>query len=132
MTADWQHYTSSYSNLRLMTKTADVARRTSSLIVGVQVVAIILYCSGVFAANANSPDELEPHERELILKMDLPFNISTNFIYTVVSVVQFYHLLFVGGGITIINSLLVTLVSPNCMNEEILRKSLHFHYIRYV
>lgn len=115
--ADWKNRTSNYSTLPLMTKTADVARRTSRFIIGVQFFSVILYTIGVLAANAGSPEEIQPYERELILKMAFPFNISTDFIYTVVSVVQFYHLFLVGAGITIVNSLLVTLVSPNYCNN---------------
>jgi len=79
-----------------------------------QVGSVLLYSAGVLAANANSPEKLEPYARELILKMELPFNISTDFIYTTVQIVQFYHLFFVAWGITSINSLFVTLVSSNC------------------
>jgi len=81
-----------------------------------QVVSVLLYSAGVLAANANSP-ELEPYARELILKMELPFNISTNFIYSTVQIVQFYHLFFVAWGITSINSLFVTLVSLNKLRD---------------
>ena len=94
-----------------MTDTANVAHRTSRWIIGTQVVAVFLYVAGVFAANVNDPERLEPYAQELILKMELPFNINTNFIYMTVQIVQIYHLLLVACGITIINSLFVTLVS---------------------
>lgn len=74
-------------------------------------VAVVFYSAGVLAANIDNPERVEPYERELILKMELPFNISTNSIYVAVQSVQFYHLFFVACGITTINSLLVTLVS---------------------
>ncbi|XP_012063339.1 PREDICTED: uncharacterized protein LOC105626656, partial [Atta cephalotes] len=109
MSTDWQDYTSNSYSLRIMTDTANVAHRTSRWIVGTQVVAVFLYVAGVFAANVNDPERLEPYAQELILKMELPFNISTNFIYMTVQIVQIYHLLLVACGITIINSLFVTL-----------------------
>jgi len=111
ISADWQDYTSNRSSSRIMMNTANLARHMSRWIVGMQVVAVFFYSAGVLAANVNSPEKLEPYERELILKMGLPFNISTNFIYTTVQIVQFYHLFFVAWGITSINSLFVTLVS---------------------
>ncbi|XP_067206892.1 odorant receptor 13a-like [Linepithema humile] len=110
MDADWRDYTARHYNSRIMTNTAHLARRASRLIVGLQVVAVIFYSTGVLAANANNPERIEPYARELILKMEFPFNISTEFIYMSVTIVQFYHLLLVGCGITIINSLLVTLI----------------------
>lgn len=109
MSADWQDHT--ICNSRIMTKTANVAQRASRWIVGMQIFAVVTYSAGVLAANIDNPERVEPYERELILKMELPFNISTNSIYVAVQSVQFYHLFLVGCGITIINSLLVTLVS---------------------
>jgi len=97
-----------------MINTANLASRISRWIVGTQVVSVFLYSAGVLATNANSPEKLEPYERDLILKMELPFNISTNFIYSTVQFVQFYHLALVAWGIMSINSLFVTLVSSNC------------------
>jgi len=114
ISADWQDYTLKRSSSRIMMNTANLARHISRWIVGMQVVSVLLYSAGVLAANANSPEKLEPYARELILKMELPFNISTNFIYSTVQIVQFYHLFFVAWGITSVNSLFVTLVSSNC------------------
>lgn len=115
MAADWRDYTMSEPDLRLMTNTANLAHRASRMIIGLQVVAVFLYSYGVLAANAGDPDRWEPFARELILKMDFPFNISTNSIYVGVTIVQFVHLMLVACGITVINSLLVTLVSTYCL-----------------
>ncbi|XP_024870425.1 odorant receptor 22c-like [Temnothorax curvispinosus] len=124
MSADWQDSTSNRCNSRVMTDGANLARRTSRWIVGMQIGSASFYSVGVLAANANSPETLEPYARELILKMELPFNISTDFIYTTVQSVQFYHLFLVACGITIINSLLVTLIIHVCGQIDILRESL--------
>lgn len=113
MSEDWQDYTSNSYNSRVMTNMANLASRASRWIIGMQVVAVFFYSGGVFATNANDPERSKPYARELILKMELPFNISTNFIYTTVQTIQFYHLFLVACGITTINSLLVTLVSSN-------------------
>lgn len=115
MAADWQDYTSNHFGSHLMTSKAYLAHRSSRSIIGLQVVAVFFYTYGVLAANAGDPDRWEPYARELILKMDFPFNISTNSIYTGVTIVQFVHLMLVACGITVINSLLVTLVSSNCL-----------------
>lgn len=115
MSADWQDYTPNRSSSRVMTNAANLARRTSRWIVSMQAFSVVSYSFGVLATNASSPERLESYEQELILKMELPFNISTNFIYTTVQTVQFYHLSLVAFGITVINSFLVTLVSSNCV-----------------
>ncbi|XP_011065052.1 PREDICTED: uncharacterized protein LOC105152445 isoform X1 [Acromyrmex echinatior] len=127
MSTDWQDYTSNSYISHIMTDTANVAHRTSRWIVGTQVVAVFLYIAGVFAANINDPERLEPYARELILKMELPFNISTNFIYMTVQFVQIYHLLLVACGITIINSLFVTLSLDTPNAAAILVKSVLFY-----
>ncbi|XP_067205422.1 uncharacterized protein [Linepithema humile] len=108
MDADWRDYTSNGS--RIMKSSADLAHRASRWIVGLQIGSVTFYSLGVLAANVNDPGKIEPYTRELILKMALPFNISTEAIYIAVQSVQFYHLFLVGLGITIVNSLLVTLI----------------------
>ncbi|XP_025073093.1 odorant receptor 22c-like [Pogonomyrmex barbatus] len=122
MSADWQDYILNRYNSRVMADTANLARRASRWIVGMQVASVSLYSVGVLASNTNNPERSEPYARELILKMELPFNISTNSIYTAVQSVQFYHLFLVGGGISIINSLLVILILHVCGQIDILRE----------
>lgn len=108
MSADWQDWQDTVHNSRIMTKTANAAQRASRWIIGLQIFAVFNYTTGVLAANIGI---MEPDKRELILKMDFPFNISTNSIYVAIQSIQFYHLFLVACGITTINSLLVTLVS---------------------
>jgi len=133
MDADWQDYTSSRYGSRIMKSTADLAHRASRWIVGLQIGSVTFYSLGVLAANVNDPARIEPYTRELILKMALPFNISTEVIYITVQSVQFYHLFLVGLGITIVNSLLVTLVSPNCaIFNSIFRVSDKINFISLV
>ncbi|CAL1674360.1 unnamed protein product [Lasius platythorax] len=124
MSADWQDHITSRYNSRVMTKTANIAHRASRWIIGLQIGSVVTYSAGVLAANIDNPERVEPYKRELILKMALPFNISTNSIYLAVQGVQFYHLFFVGCGITIINSLLVTLILHVSGQIDILRERL--------
>ncbi|XP_032669889.1 odorant receptor 4-like [Odontomachus brunneus] len=119
MAADWQDYISNFGS-HLMTSNAHLAHRSSRSIIGLQVVAVFFYTYGVLAANAGDPDRWEPYARELILKMDFPFNISTNSIYIGITVVQFVHLMLVACGITVINSLLVTLILHDCGQIDML------------
>lgn len=122
MATDWRKYT---SNSRLMTSTADLAHRSSRLIIGLQIASVFLYSYGVLAANAGDPDRWEPYKRKLILKIDFPFNISMNSIYIGVTIVQFVHLMLVAYGITVINSLLVTLVSSRVVLCKTLNKRIY-------
>ncbi|XP_032669852.1 putative odorant receptor 92a [Odontomachus brunneus] len=110
MTANWQDHTSNFNSLNIMTKTAFVARRMSRIIILMQFFSVFFYSLGVLAANAGDPEKWEPYNRELILKMKFPFEISTFPIYWTVTVVQFVHLICVGWGITVVNTLLVSLI----------------------
>ncbi|XP_014480016.1 PREDICTED: odorant receptor 4-like [Dinoponera quadriceps] len=110
MTADWQGHTSNQRSMSIMMKTALLARRMSRIIIFINVSTVLLYCLGVLAANASDPEKWEPYNRELILKMKFPFEISTHPIYVAVTVVQFIHLVFVGFGIGFVNTLLINLV----------------------
>ncbi|XP_011870721.1 PREDICTED: odorant receptor 22c-like isoform X2 [Vollenhovia emeryi] len=123
MSVDWQDYTLNHNSLRIMTKGANLAHRASRWIVSLQVLSVLFYGAGVLATNA-SPERSELFKKGLILKMELPFNISTNFIYTTVQTFQFYHMLLIAGGITSTNSLLVTLVIHICGQIDILREKL--------
>jgi len=133
MNADWRDYLSSCYGSRIMKSSANLAHRASRWIVGLQIGSVTFYSLGVLAANVNDPARIKPYMRELILKMALPFNISTEVIYIAVQSVQFYHLFLVGLGITIVNSLLVTLVSANCATfNSILRILDEIHFISFV
>ncbi|XP_014480013.1 PREDICTED: putative odorant receptor 92a [Dinoponera quadriceps] len=110
MTADWQRHTSNQRSVSIMSKTALLARRVSRIIIFINVSTTLLYCVGVLAANAGDPDKWEPYNRELILKMKFPFEISTHPIYVAVTVVQIIFLLFVGYGIGFVNTLLINLI----------------------
>ncbi|XP_011148049.3 odorant receptor 4 isoform X2 [Harpegnathos saltator] len=110
MTMNWQDHSSNHHSLSIMTKTTFLARRISRIIILMQFFSVFFYSLGVLAANAGDPEKWEPYNRELILKMKLPFEISTYRIYVTITVVQFVHLMFVGWGITVVNTLLVTLI----------------------
>ncbi|EFN71823.1 Putative odorant receptor 13a [Camponotus floridanus] len=124
MSADWQDRQDTVYNLRIMAKTANAAQRASRWIIGLQIFSVFNYAGGVLA---NNMDKEEPYKRELILKMELPFNISTNSIYAAVQSVQFYHLILVAYGITTVNSLLVTLSLDMPNVAAILVKSVVFY-----
>ncbi|XP_020289082.1 odorant receptor 13a-like [Pseudomyrmex gracilis] len=110
MTADWQDYNSNHYSSRVLTNTANLARRTSMVIISLQVTAVTLYSVGVLAANVNNPEKMEPYARELILKTTFPFNISTEVSYVIIQSVEFYHLLLLGYGMAIVNLFLITLI----------------------
>ncbi|XP_020289102.1 odorant receptor 13a-like [Pseudomyrmex gracilis] len=110
MTTDWQDYNSNRHNSSVLMNTTNLARRTSTWIIGMQMASVTCYSIGVLAANITNPARMEPYARELILKMEFPFNISTESIYLTVQSVQLYHLLLIGYCVAIVNLFLVILI----------------------
>ncbi|XP_014480017.1 PREDICTED: uncharacterized protein LOC106747184 [Dinoponera quadriceps] len=127
MTADWQNHTSKHQHLNIMTKTAFLASRMSRIIVGWNLCSVVMYSLGAIAANVGNPEKWKPYNRELILKMKFPFEISTHTIYVVVTLVQFIHLVFIGFTLGIFNSLLATLSLNEPNAAAILVKCIMFY-----
>ncbi|KAL0134019.1 hypothetical protein PUN28_001132 [Cardiocondyla obscurior] len=117
---DWKENDTTNCTSRIMTRSKKLARIASRCIIGVQAVSVCLYSTSI-VVSGYTPEKLEPYNRELILKMVLPFNISTELIYETVQLVQFYNIFFVAFGITSINSILVTLILHVCGQIDILR-----------
>ncbi|XP_014480042.1 PREDICTED: uncharacterized protein LOC106747210 [Dinoponera quadriceps] len=127
MTSDWQSHTSSHQSKSIMINASFLARRVSRIIILMQFFSVFFYSLGVLVANAGDPEKWEPYNRELILKMKFPFEINTHPIYVAVTVIQFIHLMFVGWGITVVNTLFVTLSLDEPNAAAILVKCFMFY-----
>lgn len=90
-----------------MSGVANLAHRLSNLIVGMHSTAVIVYCIGVVALRS------DPAERELFLKMELPFDSGTSPTYELVMTTQFFHQMTVASMVGVFSALLITLVSWN-------------------
>lgn len=113
MAVDWKNCVLTDCSLRITTNKAKLSHRFSNWIIGLQLTAIVLYSCGVFAVNASDVQKMNVSAREHILKMKLPFQIDTSPIYTLVTVLEFLHLAMCGWGISMVNSLIVILVSSS-------------------
>lgn len=111
MATDWKNCVLTDCSLRITTNKAKLSHRFSNWIIGLQLTAIVLYSCGVLAVNTGDVQRLNVTAREHILKMKLPFRIDTSPIYMLVMILEFLHLAMCGCGISMINSLIVTLVS---------------------
>jgi len=120
MAVDWKNCLLTDRNLRITTDKAKLSHRFSNWIIGLQLAAIILYSCGVLAVSAGNVQRMNISAREHILKMKLPFKVSTSPVYVLITILQFFHLAICGCGISMVNSLIVTLVSPGDSRGEIL------------
>lgn len=107
MAIDWKNCVLTDCSLRITTNEVKLSHRFSNWIIGLQLTAIVLYSCGVLAVNTGNVQRMNVSAREHILK--LPFRIDTSPIYMLVMILEFLHLAMC--GISVVNSLIITLVS---------------------
>lgn len=95
--------------LRTMSNVANLCHRFSNSIIGLHSVAVVFYGIGVVALRSQTTDGVD--ERELFLKMELPFESGTSPVYELVMTAQFLHQMTSATVIGVLSALLVTLVS---------------------
>ncbi|XP_024891688.1 odorant receptor 4-like isoform X4 [Temnothorax curvispinosus] len=109
-------------DLYSMSSVANMSHRFSNLIIGLHSTAVLFYGIGVVALRSN--DVADAADRELFLKMELPFESGTSPIYEVVMTTQFLHQMTAATVIGVLSALLVTLVLHAGGQIDILRERL--------
>ncbi|XP_071643016.1 odorant receptor 13a-like isoform X2 [Temnothorax longispinosus] len=109
-------------DLYSMSSVANLSHRFSNLIIGLHSTAVLFYGIGVVALRSN--DVADAADRELFLKMELPFESGTSPIYEVVMTTQFLHQMTAATVIGVLSALLVTLVLHAGGQIDILRERL--------
>ena len=89
-----------------MNSVAGLSQRFSNLIIGLHSVAVMIYYIGVIVLCSN-----DGVNRELFLKIELPFERGTLPNYELVMTTQFLHQITTATVIGVLSALLVTLVS---------------------
>lgn len=91
-----------------LTRIAYISRRFSNLIITIYAMSVFLYAAGTLLRYKSSN---QTDARELILKMELPFEIKSTSVYIAVLVTQFVHQTSAASMVGVLNCLLITLVS---------------------
>lgn len=112
MATDWENnLNAEFNTIAVVTNNAKLSHRFANFTVVLFSTAVILYSSNIFytgtdtTANASSTPSL-------ILKTHLPFHYDRRrFVYGLVIIIQFLHLLLCSCAIGLLNALLVHLVS---------------------
>ncbi|XP_025262839.1 odorant receptor 22c-like isoform X2 [Camponotus floridanus] len=104
-----------------MTRIAYISRRLSNLIIIMYAMTVFLYATSTVLRykSTNQTDT-----RELILKMELPFEMKSTSVYIAVLVIQFVHQTSAASTEGVINSLLITLVLHTCGQINIVQQKL--------
>ncbi|XP_076632381.1 odorant receptor 22c-like [Colletes latitarsis] len=111
MVSDWTNSSNAKLNTDVMISKADLTNRCSYVIIGLYVLAVILYssvCLEVFYESEN--DEIDSIQRELLIKMEFPFAIYKSPIYECVLFAQFMQLMCTASGIAMLDALIITMI----------------------
>ncbi|XP_077261321.1 uncharacterized protein LOC143896968 isoform X6 [Temnothorax americanus] len=114
-------------DLYSMSSVANLSHRFSNLIIGLHSTAVLFYGIGVVALRSN--DVADAVDRELFLKMELPFESGTSPIYEVVMTTQFLHQMTAATVIGVLSALLVTLSIGADQGSSMLVRSLLFYVV---
>lgn len=111
--ADWKECANDPFGMHVMESAATLSHRVSNAIIGLHMTAVATYSFGVLLAGTkdDSFNMSTVPARELILKMELPFDSYSSPVYELVMIVQFFQLLSNACAIDVLNALILTLVS---------------------
>ncbi|XP_011251117.3 odorant receptor 4-like [Camponotus floridanus] len=116
---DWKRH--DVSEEYTMTRIAYLSRRFSNLIITMYMISVFLYATGTLLRyNSNNQTDA----RELILKMELPFEMKSTSVYIIVLITQFIHQMSAASTTGVLNSLLIILVLHACGQIDIVRHKL--------
>ncbi|GAB1863044.1 Odorant receptor [Camponotus japonicus] len=105
-----------------MTRVAYISRQFSNLIITMYAMSVFVYATGTLFRYKSSN---QTDARELILKMELPFEIKNTLVYIAVLITQFIHQTSGASMEGVLNSLLITLVLHVCGQIDIVRQKLN-------
>lgn len=127
MVKDWEEC--DISDRYTMSKMAYISRRFSNVIIFSHTISVFFYATG---ALLKQNDDNQTDTRELIVKMELPFEVESTPIYVTVLVTQFLHQSSAAAMVGVLNSFLITLVSTVALSlcDNIKKKKLQ-RIIRY-
>lgn len=105
MVEDWKKHDISEENI--MTRIAYISRRISNLIIIMYAMTVFCYATSTILKYKISN---QTDARELIFRMELPFEIKSTLVYIVVIVTQFVYQTSAASTAGMLNCLLITLV----------------------
>jgi hypothetical protein len=108
MAIDWKKNSGTDFNVTL--NNAILSHNFSTSVLSFHTIAVIVYTISVLVS-AGDHVEIDISMRPLILKMSFPFHSDSSLIYGITLVAQFFYLLFCSIGVSMLNALLIVLVS---------------------
>ncbi|GAB1863039.1 Odorant receptor [Camponotus japonicus] len=104
-----------------MTRMAYISRRFSNMIIFSHTISVFFYATG---ALLKQKGDNQTDARELIVKMELPFEVEmlSTPIYVTILITQFLHQSSAAAMVGVLNSFLITLVLHACGQIDIVRQ----------
>ncbi|KAK2587310.1 hypothetical protein KPH14_003029 [Odynerus spinipes] len=110
MATDWDECADTVNGRSTMTIKVLLAHRISNLIISVYGFAAFFYATGTLIISDANYDELKGTDRELLLKMILPFDSNKSPIYEIVIITQFLHQLLTSTVAAALSSLIIAVI----------------------
>ncbi|XP_018401482.1 PREDICTED: uncharacterized protein LOC108778728 [Cyphomyrmex costatus] len=111
MAIDWEKRSSTKFSMFATSYNAKLSERFANVTVILYSTAVILYSTKILVKHVDDGNTSNASTRLLILEMDLPFDANKRFVYELVIIVQFLHLVLCADAIGLLNALLINLVS---------------------
>ncbi|XP_025073097.1 odorant receptor 13a-like, partial [Pogonomyrmex barbatus] len=109
MAIDWEKCSTTEFSMFVTTYNAKLSHRFANTIVIFYSTAVVLFSSKIFL-RLDDGTASNVSTQMLILDMELPFDTNQRFIYELVLIVQFLHLILCSDVIGLLNALLINLV----------------------
>ncbi|XP_012526715.1 odorant receptor 85b [Monomorium pharaonis] len=124
MAIDWEKCSTTKFNMFATTYNAKLSQRFANMTVIFYSTAVILFSSNILIRLADDGKSSNVSTRLLILQMDLPFEINQRFVYELIIIAQFLHLIVCSDAIGLLNALLINLILHIGGQIDILRVNL--------
>ncbi|KYN18449.1 Putative odorant receptor 92a [Trachymyrmex cornetzi] len=119
MAEDWNDCANSDISIRETTRKAKISDRITNAIITLHTTTVVAYCIGIILADVDVTDTTK--ELPLVNKIEIPFDINTQFRYRTVLITEFLLMILCGWAAGITNSLLLTLILHTAGQIEIMR-----------
>ncbi|XP_071642988.1 odorant receptor 4-like isoform X1 [Temnothorax longispinosus] len=106
---DWEKSSDTKFSMLTTKCNAKLSQRFVNITVILYLTAVIFFSSKILVKHADDDIASNVSTRLLIQEMDLPFDVNRTFVYELVIIVQFLHLLVCANGTGLTNALLVHL-----------------------
>lgn len=109
MATDWKD--NDCVDLDTTLNNATLSHNFSNFVFGSHLIAAVLYSLSVLTVSTKNYEGVDISMRPLILKMTIPFRSDTQLMYGITLVIQFFYLVICTMGVSMLNVLLIVLVS---------------------